>query len=123
MTPIYREQIDRRIAWQGSDFRSKDDFAFDLSAKHVAALKDILSRVKGLPLEQITLAQCRHAALDADLARLFNEIQHGRGIVLVRGMPVTGHSPEEIERMYWIFGTHFGQGLSQNFLGHLLGRI
>lgn len=123
MTPIHRETIDRRIAWHGTDFRSKDDIAFDLTPQHTAAIADVMSRVQGLSLLEITLKNCSHPALDSDLSRVMDEVQTGRGMVLLRGMPVGNHSLEDIERMYWIVGTHFGIGLSQNNLGQMIARI
>lgn len=123
MTPIYRGKIDRRIAWHGADFRDKGELAFDLTDKHVAALEDIVLRVKDIPLGQIGRKDCGHPALDADLSGVMDEVQHGRGLVLLRGLPVSKHPLDTVERMYWILGTHFGIALSQNNLGQLIARI
>jgi hypothetical protein len=123
MTPIHRERIVHPIAWVGSDFKSKDDIAFDLTKNHVAALEDVLSRVKAVPLEQIQLVHCRHPALNEDIPRILAEVMEGRGIVLVRGFPVSGYSIEEIEKMYWAFTRHLGPHLSQNSFGHKLVRV
>lgn len=123
MTPMYADQIDRKIAWQGSDFRGKDDIAFDLSGRHIAALKDILKRVENISLEEIRREHCGHPALDDDLAKIFDEVQSGRGIVILRGIPIASHSLEEIEKMAWALDTHFGVALSQNCLGHRITRV
>ena len=123
MTPILRERIKHPVAWVGSDFKSKDDLAFDLNHTHVAALKDLLARLKDVPTEQIVLAQCAHPALDDDLARILDEVVDGRGLVLVRGFPVDGHPIEEIEKMYWIFTRHLGPHLSMNGFGLKLVRV
>ena len=124
MTPIYSARINHPMAWRGGDF-SKDDIAFDLSRKHVAALEDVLLRVRGagLALGQIGAEDCRHPALDRDLERVLDEIQEGRGIVIVRGMPVDAHSVEEVAAMFWAIGTHFGRGVSQSALGDVLGLV
>ena len=45
MTPIYSARIDHPMAWRGGDF-SKENIAFDLSPKHVAALEDVLVKVR-----------------------------------------------------------------------------
>jgi hypothetical protein len=123
MTPIHREQINHRIAWRGSDFRSKEDIAYDLTPAHVAALKDVLLRVKDVPLDDIQLAHCAHPALDKDLAGVLDEVMDGRGIVLVRGFPIKEHSVDEIEKMYWAFTRHLGVHLSQNSFGHKMVRV
>jgi hypothetical protein len=80
MTPIYRARIDHPMAWCGRGF-SKDDIAFDLTRRHVAALGDVLLEVRGygLALSQIRAEHCRHPALDRDLEQVFDEVQEGRG--------------------------------------------
>ncbi len=123
MTPIYQEQINHPMAWRGSDIRSKDDVAFDLTAKHVAGIKDVLRRVIDMPLEEIRREHCGHPALDADLSKIFDEVQTGRGIVILRGLPIGDLSMPEIEKMYWAIDTHFGTALSQNCLGHRITRV
>ena len=93
MTPMFRDRIDHPMAWRGGEF-SKEDISFDLSPLHVAALEDVLFRIRkaGLPLGEIRAEHCRHPALDHDLERVFDEIQEGRGIVIVRGLPVGGQT-------------------------------
>ena len=124
MTSIYNARIDHPMAWRGGDF-SKDDIAFDLSPSHVAALEGVLlkARCGGLALVQIRAEDCRHPALDRDLERVFEEIQDGRGIVIVRGMPVDAHSVEDVATMFWAIGTHFGRGVSQSALGDVFGLV
>jgi hypothetical protein len=124
MTPRYQEQIKGPMAWRGSEI-TKEEIAFDLSTRQVAALEDVLAKVEkaGLPMRAIGLEQARHPALDAPLEKLFEDIQHGRGIAIVRGFPVERHDVEQIGRMYWAFGAHLGRGVSQSARGDLLGLV
>ncbi|HEX3418167.1 MAG TPA: TauD/TfdA family dioxygenase [Stellaceae bacterium] len=124
MTPIFRDRIDHPMAWRGRDL-SKEEISFDLSQRHAAALKDVLLKIRkaGLLLGEIRAEHCRHPALDDDLERAFVEIQEGRGIVIVRGLPVDRHSVGDISTMFWALGTHFGRGVSQSALGDLLGQV
>ena len=125
MTPIHDARIDHPMAWRGSDIKDKDEIAFDLTRRHQIALEDVLLRVRkaGLALAEIEPAHCRHPALDADLERVFDEIQDGRGIVIVRGIPVEGYSVEDVCTMFWALGAHFGRGVSQSALGDVLGQV
>jgi hypothetical protein len=111
------------MAWVGSDFKSKDDIAFDLTRKHVSALEDLLIRLKDVPTEEIVLAQCFHPSLNDDLQKILDEVLDRRGIVLVRGFPVSGYAIEEIEKMYWAFCRHLGPQLGMNSFGHKLVRV
>ena len=61
---IYRRQIEHPIAWSGSDFRGKDAIAFDLSARQVTALEDIVMRTAALPRDEVSREHCGHPALD-----------------------------------------------------------
>jgi hypothetical protein len=123
MTAIHTVPDDHKMAWRGSDIKSKDDIAFDLTRRHAAALEDVLHRVSSTEIADITPADCRHPALDTDLERVFDEIQDGRGIVIVRGIPVAEHSIEDVSRMFWTLGAHFGRGVSQSALGDVLGMV
>ncbi|HUB48445.1 MAG TPA: hypothetical protein VMB73_26005, partial [Acetobacteraceae bacterium] len=74
--PVLTTSAHGPMTWRGGDLR-KDDIAFDLSHTQAAALEDILLRVRkaGLAVADIKPEHCRHPALDADLARVFDEIQ------------------------------------------------
>lgn len=124
MIPIDPAHIERKMAWRGAEI-TKDGVAFDLTKRQAQALEEVLRRVRkaGLELGEIDARSCRHPALDADLARVFDEIQDGRGIVLVRGLPVEGHSVEDVSTMFWALGAHFGRGVSQSARGDLLGLV
>lgn len=58
-----------------------------------------------------------------DLDRVLHELEHGRGVVLVRGIPRERYSDGDCELLYWGLGVHFGQPVSQNARGHLLGHV
>lgn len=122
MTPILREPTRDPMAWVGGDYR-KDDLAFDLSRRNVAALEDILLRVKDVPRDEITRELAAHPQLDDDLAKVYREVIHGRGLVILRGVPVANHSIEEIEKIYWAILMHWGPLLSNNSFGHKMVRV
>jgi hypothetical protein len=125
MTSTLPAFIDHPMAWRGSDIGSKDEIAFDLTQRHAAALAELLGqfRKQGHGLADIRPVHCRHPALDADLARVFHEIQEGRGIVVIRGIPTAGYSDDDVGLMFWALGAHFGLGCSQSARGDLLGLV
>ncbi len=122
MSAIHTVPAGHKMVWRGGDF-TKDDIAFDLTARQRAALTEVLHRTAKSEIGDIEPADCRHPALDADLARVFDDIQDGRGIVVVRGIPVEGYSADEVSRMFWALGTHFGRGVSQSAIGDVLGYV
>ncbi|HJU16553.1 MAG TPA: TauD/TfdA family dioxygenase [Stellaceae bacterium] len=125
MTAAFPAFVDHPMAWRGSDIKSKDEIAFDLTRPQAAALEDLLGKFhrERLALGGILPRHCRHPALDEPLARVFDEIQEGRGLVVIRGIPVAGHSEDEVSAMFWALGTHFGRGVSQSARGDLLGLV
>jgi Taurine catabolism dioxygenase TauD, TfdA family len=124
MTPIHRAHIDHRMAWGGAEL-TKDEVAFDLTRRQAAALEEILSRVQraGIKFGDVRAGHCGHPALDHDFARIFDEIQDGRGIVILRGIPVADHSVDEVSTIFWAIGTHLGRGVSQSARGDMLGLV
>jgi hypothetical protein len=124
MTPQYTKLLKVPMAWRGNEI-TKEQISIDLSARQVAALEDILARVEkaGPGLRDIGIEQARHPALDSALEKVFDEIQYGRGIVIIRGFPVDRYSVDQIGKMYWALGAHFGNGVSQSALGDLLGQV
>ncbi len=61
--------------------------------------------------------------VSAELDAILDEVENGRGFVLVRGIPRERYSDEECELIYWGLGVHFGRPVSQNARGHLLGHV
>jgi hypothetical protein len=124
ITPILRDRVDHPMAWRGCDL-FKEEISFDLSPRHAAALEDVLLKVRkaGLLLGEIRAEHCRHPALDDYLERAFDEIQEGRGIVLVRGFPVaamrsrtSARCPGRLERISVA-------AFRRSALGDLLGQV
>src|SRR6185503_713131 len=60
--------------------------------------------------------------IDSDLKAAYNEVRAGKGIVLIRGLPVAG-SLEQFVDAVWEIGKHFGHALSQNAQGELIGHV
>jgi hypothetical protein len=122
-TEIYTETVTDPMAWTGADFTSKEDFAFDLSARNVAALESILAKTRQKDRDEITREDASHPDLDDDLARLYHDLMFGKGLACVRGFPVEEHSIEDLERIYRAFCIHLGYLVSNNSFGHRMVRV
>jgi hypothetical protein len=124
LTPIHRELIDGPMAWIGADIASKDQIAFDLTSKHVAALEALLTRSTGRERDELTLDDARHPDLDDDLrSGIYEQLMFGRGLVVVRGFPCDQHDIDELERIYWLVCCHVGYLVSNNSFGHRMVRV
>ena len=61
--------------------------------------------------------------LAGEMEKILNDVEHGQGFKLLRGIPRSSYSDEDCELLYWGFGMHLGKPISQNARGHLLGHV
>ena len=81
------------------------------------------TREMGLGVTEITREVFDHPELHDEFARWVRTFKGGQGLLQLRGFPVRERSEEDIWRMYWGIGAHFGIGVSQNTHGHLQGKV
>lgn len=122
---MIRIPINHRSAWKATDFKSKDDIAVELTPKNLAALDDLMRKARhsGRDLYDLTKSDFDHPDITGTLAEVRDEIMVGRGIVLLRRLPVERYTIEEASILYWGIGTHFGNAVSQSVLGDRLGHV
>lgn len=123
MVPL--ERVHGPSAWYGRDLAQRDDWIHRLSDDAVGEIDAAVAAVKrrGLPMSAVTRAEFPLPRLGAMLDALQEEVVHGRGFVLLRGLPVERRSLEAAALAYWGIGSYFGRAVSQNAQGHLLGHV
>ena len=119
------EPFDHPAVWKATDFRSRDDFSIDLSTWHIDALEAAVDRYKksgmghsGLNPESFPLTEIRD-----DLASWRDEVVHGRGLLMLRGVPVERMDTEDLRLLFLGLGTHIGRPVSQSANGELIGDV
>ena len=122
LTPILTE-TGRTTRWPGGGAtRNKDELAFDLSARNVAALESILAASAAWSVTTSIAPTAGHPDLDADLRRGLRRGDPRARAAIVRGFPVTEHSIDEIERIYWAV-LPLRPLVSNNSFGHRMVRV
>jgi TfdA family taurine catabolism dioxygenase TauD len=124
-----RTFIDKPIAgpmvWHGRELAGSTDWIRRLSAGAVdeidAALRGVQAR--GLEWRDIRKKDFPLPGVSAELAQLNRDLEWGRGLVLVRGLPVTRYSDEELRAIWWGLGCHLGAAVHQNAHGELIGEV
>jgi Taurine catabolism dioxygenase TauD, TfdA family len=113
-----------RAGWLGAEF-DRGALYWDFSPAHLAAIDELMEGLAGdkRPFHQITRRDFSHPALDGDLAAVLAEIKTGPGLLVLRGFPVDKYTPEEMQKVYWGIGAHFGHGCSQSADGDYLGHV
>jgi len=57
------------------------------------------------------------------LPALDGQLRHGRGVLLLRGLPAERYSREDLERLFWGLGAQLGVGVSQSSKGDRIGQV
>ncbi len=125
MTDPRHQPFAHPAAWRASDFASKNDLAVDLEPRHLAALKDALHRLKQITTDHaaVTPEAFPLAPIEDDVAAWRRDVRDGRGLVLLRGIPVADFCLDDLKLLHLGLGTHFGRPVSQSPLGELVGDV
>lgn len=124
-TPDNPVRVDLPCAWYGKDFENDESWIWPIQPEHVAEIDAALrhSKAKGLAEQQVTTEDFPIPGFAEVLRELIDELEYGRGFVLMRGFPVDRYSYEDLRRIYWGIGAHMGTAQSQNIKGELIQEI
>lgn len=115
-----------RSAWLGSTLDYQQDGLWQLSATELAEIDTALNVLKGhgdLDLVEITPTTFPLDTVGSFLARLRDELQTGRGFVLIRGLSRAMYDDDDLARIYYGLGTHLGDVIPQSGNGEVLGHV
>lgn len=122
---VLRHPIADRSVWTGRDLRDQQDWVYTLTPAGIADIDAALAQLRGNPiaLTEIRREHFQLASIASEIAEIADELENGRGFVVVKGLPFGKYSDDEIARIFWGIGTHFGYPISQNASGDLLGHV
>ena len=111
--------------WYGSDMLHSGEWVHRLSAVEIAEIESAVEQVRrrGLDMVDIGMTDFELPTLGPILAEIEQEVVNGRGLVLIRGLPVERYSIETAAMAFWGVGSYFGWAVSQNAKGHVLGHV
>lgn len=119
-----RPRITGPDAWIGPAIQHDPSWIFLLDDGDLEEISAALTHAKrigaGIPFPSAAFPLPR---LDAKLEAVLDEIENGRGFMLIRGMPRHRYSDADCELIYWGITSRFGTPVSQNARGHLLGHV
>ncbi|MFJ2582252.1 TauD/TfdA family dioxygenase [Kitasatospora aureofaciens] len=112
-------------AWHGPELADPDEWTLSLTPVQLAELDAALRTVRrrDLTLLRCTAADFPLPTLAVELERIAEELEHGRGFALVKGIPVGRYGEAAASTLFWGIGQHLGVPVSQNADGHLLGHV
>jgi hypothetical protein len=113
------------MVWTDEDLRRSRDWMRTLTAAETDELDAALRAVQrhGLDWQAMTRDDFAIPRLAASLAEVSRELEDGRGLVLLRGIPVERYGEDELRIVYWGLGLHLGTPRYQNGKGELIGDV
>ena len=117
--------LNEASAWKGSDYKDDASWIYTLTHAEVDELESAARRCleRGLQATQIRREDFALETLATRLAGWASEINHGRGFLLVRGLPRDRLSDAALRAIFWGTGLYFGTPVSQNSYGDMLGDV
>ena len=112
------------FAWSGAELKEAPHWMRPFSAAELEELDAALNAVRkrGLDWLDVTRGDFPLPRFSRDLESIADELENGRGMILLRGLPLA-YTPEDLRIVYWGIGCHLGTALSQGGRGELLGLV
>jgi len=110
--------------WSAAEYDA-DAGSADITAEQLGRLLALVdaTKAKGLHVTKITRDEFYDPELSEVFVKWVRALKDGPGLFVLRGFPVRDRPLEDIWRMYWGIGAHFGIGVSQDTHGKLMGTV
>ncbi len=124
MPEMMTDRLKGPDVWLGADLQCRGDWIVRLDADDFAEIEAALAAAKdagaSLPFDRSLFPLDR---LRGKLDRVVEQVSHGCGVALLRGLPRARYTPAECDLIYWGIGCHMGTPVSQNPRGHMVGYV
>ena len=125
MIMIIKQAFTQPAAWTAATMQHDPDWQQVLSVETLAVLERALGTLKsrGQAFPHFGKADFPIEVLAPQLASWADELENGRGFLLLRGLPVGHYSEDDIRAIHYGIGLHLGVPVRQNPRGDLLGEV
>ena len=125
MSSIRLHPVTGPAAWRGCDLAGDDRWIHALSGAELAEIDAALAtlRASGRRFPDFGREHFPLPLLAPRLSAFGHELEHGRGFLVLRGLPVQRLRDDEIDALTYGIGLHMGQPVRQNPRGDLLGVV
>lgn len=123
--PVSDQPYVHPSAWLAQQLAVDTRWVVQLTAADVAELDAALAQVKarGVEIPQLSKNDFAVPGLAHKLEAVLHQLEHGRGVALLRGLPVAKYTKADAALIYWGIGAHLGQAYAQNAQGDMLGHV
>ena len=117
MSQVLTDIVRHPSAWYGRDLATDTSWIVHLQPQHLREIAAALASVKarGLAFAGLDRRDFPLPTLAPQLRRWLEEVNTGRGFVLMRGL--------NVGTIFWGMGLHLGHAVTQNPKGDLLGHV
>ena len=119
------QPLETACEWRAEDVVDPAAWTEVLTSEEIGEIDAALvhARAKSSDLLDIQKDDFPLPNLAGRLARIEGDLMHGRGFVVIRGLPRERYSNDDLCLAYWGIGAHLGRPWAQNQHGHLLGDV
>ena len=119
------DPLEIEAAWTAHDMADSAKWILHIKDGDIDEIELALNWVKNrsLPLASIKKADFPLNHFTETLVRALDEVENGRGFVLIRGLPVERYTAEDVEIILWGIGTYLGEAAGQNRMGDVIGHV
>lgn len=125
MVSIRTTPVTDASAWDRAAMEADPSWIIPLTPQHVAALDRALAGVKarGLTMAEVTAQDFPLPEWQGLLAETRTALAAGRGLAVLRGLPVARYSDDDARLLFWGVGAHLGEGVTQNAAAELMADV
>jgi hypothetical protein len=125
MNVILKQPISDNSAWTAETFEKDNTWIYHLTQRDIDDVHQamLIAKSTGKLIHQLTSTDFPLPNFMNVLTDFKNELEDGRGFVLLRGLPIENYDDQEIDLIYYGIGLHLGQPVTQNGNGDLLGQV
>ena len=125
MTGMRKDPLTGPSAWVTADFQNDTSWLHVLNDAELAGIDAavISAKAANVIYPSITKADVDFGFLETKLQMFREELENGRGFLLLRGLPVERYTENDLKLIYFGIGLHLGVPVGQNPQGDLLGNV
>jgi len=120
---ILREPVEGKNVWLSNSIK-KEEWVNELSRKEIDELLVLATQLKksNNVFKKIERS-CFSSSLSSSLNRIENELENGKGFVVIKGISTQSYDEETLLLIYWVIGNYLGDIVTQNSRGEVLCEV
>ena len=117
--------VDELSVWNGESLEADQGWRYRMTAAEIdeLAAATASAKARGLEVGQFDRDEFPLPLLGPRIDAMVEQVENGRGVAMLHGLPVNDYDEASLRLMYWGFGVHAGYLISQNSKGQQLAEV